>query len=35
MKHMEKYGVLYLRGKIPNGSPTGPVFVFSIDGEKR
>jgi hypothetical protein len=35
MKHMEKYGVLYLRGKIPNGSPEGSVFVFSIDGEKR
>lgn len=35
MKHMEKYGVLYLRGKIPNGSPSGSVFIFSIDGEKR
>lgn len=34
MKHLEKYGVLYLRGKIPNGSPQGHLFVFSIDGEK-
>jgi hypothetical protein len=34
MKHMEKYGVLYLRGKIPQGSPKGDVFIFSIDGKK-
>ena len=34
MKHMEKYGVLYLRGKVPNGSPKGDVFIFSIDGKK-
>jgi hypothetical protein len=35
MKHMEKYGVLYLRGRVPNGSPRGDVFVFSIDGKKQ
>jgi hypothetical protein len=35
MKHMEKYGVLYLRGKVPNGNSKGDVFVFSIDGKKR
>lgn len=35
MKHMKKYGVLYLRGKIPNGSPEGHLFMFSIDGEKK
>lgn len=34
MKHMEKYGVLYLRGKIPAGSPLGHVFIFSIEGKK-
>jgi hypothetical protein len=34
MKHMEKYGVLFLRGRVPNGSPRGDVFVFSIDGKK-
>lgn len=35
MKHMQKYGVLYLRGKIPNGCPQGDVFVFSINGNRR
>jgi hypothetical protein len=34
MKHMEKYGVLYMRGKIPSGSRDGDVFVFSINGKK-
>lgn len=34
MKHMEKYGVLYLRGKIPSGSPKGHVFIFSIEGKR-
>lgn len=35
MKHMEKYGVLYMRGKIPNGTPDGDAFIFSIDGKKQ
>ena len=34
MKHLEKYGVLFLRGKIPSGSPNGDVFIFSINGKK-
>jgi hypothetical protein len=34
MKHMEKYGVLYVRGRVPKGSPDGDVYVFSIDGKK-
>lgn len=34
MKHMEKYGVLYFRGRVPNGSPSGDVFIFSIEGKK-
>lgn len=34
MKKMESYGVLYLRGRLPKGSPKGDVFLFSIDGGK-
>jgi hypothetical protein len=34
MKKMERYGVLYLRGRLPKGSPKGDVFLFSIDGAK-
>lgn len=34
MKHIEKYGLLYVRGKIPKGSPKGDVFIFSIEGKK-
>lgn len=34
MKHMEKYGLLYVRGKIPFGSPNGHIWVFSIEGKR-
>jgi hypothetical protein len=34
MKHMEKYGVLYVRGRVPRGCAEGDVFVFSIEGKK-
>jgi len=34
MKHMEKYGVLYVRGRVPRGCPEGDVYVFSIEGKK-
>jgi hypothetical protein len=35
MKHLQKYGVLYLRGRIQKGSPQGDVFIFSVDGKKQ
>lgn len=31
---MKDYGVLYFRGRIPYGHPSGDVFVFSINGRK-
>lgn len=31
---MRDYGLLFPRGRIPNGSPDGDVFVFSITGKK-
>lgn len=34
LNHMKKYGVLYPRGRIPNGSAVGDVFVYSISGRK-
>lgn len=34
MKHLQKYGVLYLRGRLPKGSQEGDVFIFSIDGKR-
>lgn len=34
MKHMQKYGLLYVRGMIPKGSPEGGVYIFSIEGKK-
>ena len=35
LKRMEKYGVLYLRGRIPCGHPKGDLWIFSIDGKKK
>lgn len=32
--HIERYGVLYPRGRIRNGSPNGDLFLFSIAGKK-
>ena len=34
LNHMAKYGVLYLRGRIPNGSKDGDLFLYSITGKK-
>jgi hypothetical protein len=34
LHRLQKYGVLFLRGRIPFGSPDGDVFIFSIDGKK-
>lgn len=34
MKHMQKYGLLYVRGMIPKGSAEGAVYIFSIEGKK-
>ena len=31
---LKDYGVLFLRGRIPSGSPQGDLFVFSINGKK-
>lgn len=35
LKRMEKYGVLYLRGRVPCGHPKGDLWLFSIDGKKK
>ncbi len=35
LKRMEKYGVLYLRGRVPFGTPNGDLWLFSIDGKKK
>lgn len=35
LDRMKSYGVLYLRGRIPFGSPEGDTFVFSINGKKQ
>ena len=34
LKLMESYGVLYIRSRIPRGSPEGDLWVFSINGKK-
>lgn len=34
LQKLQKYGVLFMRGRIPMGRPEGDVFVFSIDGRK-
>lgn len=31
---MRDYGVLYPRGSIPNGSPAGALWIFSINGKR-
>jgi hypothetical protein len=31
---MKEYGVLYFRGRIPYGSPSGDLFMYSINGRK-
>lgn len=31
---MKDYGVLYFRGRIPYGSPSGDLFMYSINGRK-
>ena len=32
--HMQKYGVLFPRGRIPMGSAQGDLYMFSINGMK-
>lgn len=32
--HLQKYGVLFPRGRIPMGSPQGDIYMFSINGMK-
>ena len=34
LARLKNYGVLFLRGRIPSGSQTGDVFLFSIQGKK-
>ena len=34
LDHMQKYGVLYARGRIPMGSEEGDVFMYSMTGKK-
>jgi hypothetical protein len=34
LARLKEYGVLFLRGRIPSGSPVGDLFVFSINGRK-
>lgn len=34
LNRMKKYGVLYFRGRIPNGSVNGDVCTFSIAGKR-
>jgi hypothetical protein len=34
LARLKEYGVLFLRGRIPFGSPSGDSFVFSINGRK-
>lgn len=34
LSHMKKYGVLYQRGRVPNGTPNGDLWIFSISGKK-
>lgn len=34
LARLKKYGVLFLRGRIPCGSPSGDLFVFSINGRR-
>lgn len=31
---MKEYGVLYFRGRIPYGHPSGDAFMYSINGRK-
>lgn len=33
-EQMKDYGVLYYRGRIPYGHPSGDLFLFSINGRK-
>ena len=34
LMRLKEYGVLFIRGRIPFGSPGGDLFVFSINGRK-
>jgi hypothetical protein len=34
LARLKEYGVLFLRGRIPFGSPAGDLFVFSINGRR-
>lgn len=34
LSRLKDYGVLFLRGRVPCGSPGGDLFVFSINGRK-
>lgn len=34
LDRLKKYGVLYLRGRIPFGHPAGDLRVYSIGGKK-
>lgn len=34
LKLMESYGVLFIRGRIPRGSPDGDLWIFSINGKR-
>lgn len=34
VNHMQKFGVLFPRGRIPFGNAKGDVWIFSINGKK-
>lgn len=34
LQRMKKYAVLFQRGRVPNGSKDGDLFMFSIAGKK-
>ena len=34
LDRLKKYGVLYFRGRIPNGTPSGDLMIYSIAGKR-